>query len=584
MNDPSETYQQLIEENKILKQKIYELQESEFSYKMLFASAAEGILMAEMQTRQFRYANPALCSMFGYSEKEILKLRVDDIHPEEALEYVLSEFDAMSGAEKKWALDIPCLRKGGSIFYVNISTTPILLGGTKCNVGFFTDISDRKQAEDALKKNEEILRLITDTMSDMIRVTNLQGVNLYQSPSHFKSLGYRPEERINKSIFDIIHPDDLDRCKKVFSEGLANEKTRTIEYRVRHADGHYVWLESLGDSLRDASGVTTAIIITSRNISDRKKMEGELVKSEKKYRGIIKDMQEAYYEGDLAGNFTFVNDALCRSIGYSAEEVIGINHRKFQDETPAKKFYQAFNQVYKTGKQRQGIETEFIKKDGTKANFEISASLRRDAYGKSIGFAGVAIDITIRKQAEEALRLSEENFRRSLDESPLGARIVSVTGETIYANRTLLDIYGYEDIKDLRVTPTKERYTPESYQEFKERREKRQRGEFVPSEYEVSIIRKDGEIRRLQAFRKEILWNGASQFQILYDDITERNRAEEERDSLQERLHRAEKMEALGRMAGGVAHDLNNVLGVLTGYSELLLMEIPEGQRVRRQR
>lgn len=581
MPNDSKHHQELIRENTALKQKIHSLQELESSYKSLFDGAAEGILMADPATRRFSYVNRALCGMLGYTESELLKLRVEDIHPEESLDRVLDEFQSLGRGEKTWALDIPCLRKDGSVFYADISKTTFDLGGKKFITGFFTNITERKLAEESLRKKEEILRLITDNMSDMIRVTNMDGVNLYQSPSHFKKLGYRPEERINKSSFDIVHPDDLERCKNLFSGALSYEHPVTAEYRVKHAAGHYVWLETVGDVLKDDQEKITAVIMSSRDISDRKRMEEELVRSEKRYRDIIKDMQEAYYEGDLAGNFTFVNDALCRSIGYAAQEVIGKNYRIFQNETTAKKFYQAFNQVYKTGKPRQGIETEFIKKDGNIANFEISALLRRDAYGKPTGFAGVAIDVTIRKKAEEALRLSEENFRRSLDDSPLGARIVSEMGDTIYANRTLLDIYGYSDVDQFRATPTQDRYTPESYQEFLARRKKRQAGEYVPSEYEVSIYRSDGEIRHLQVFRKEILWNGAPQFQILYNDITDRKKAEEEKQSLQERLNRAEKMEVLGRMAGGVAHDLNNVLGVLTGYSELLLMELPEGHRTR---
>ena len=130
-------------------------------------------------------------------------------------------------------------------------------------------------------------------------------------------------------------------------------------------------------------------------------------------------------------------------------------------------------------------------------------------------------------QAEEALRRSEENFRRSLDDSPLGVRIVTIEGETIYANRAILDIYGYDSIEELKTTPVKKRYTPESYAEFQIRREKRKQGDDVPSEYEVSIVRKDGEVRHLQVFRKEILWDGERQFQVIYQDITERKQAEE---------------------------------------------------------
>ena len=135
-------------------------------------------------------------------------------------------------------------------------------------------------------------------------------------------------------------------------------------------------------------------------------------------------------------------------------------------------------------------------------------------------------EIAERKRAEEALRQAEENFRRSLDDSPLGVRIVTEGGETICANRAILQIYGYDSVEELRATRTKDRYTPESYAEFQKRLEKRRRGEDSPSEYEISIVRKSGEVRHLQAFRKEVLWNGERQFQTIYHDITERKRAE----------------------------------------------------------
>lgn len=125
------------------------------------------------------------------------------------------------------------------------------------------------------------------------------------------------------------------------------------------------------------------------------------------------------------------------------------------------------------------------------------------------------------------LQKSGENFRHFLNDSPLGARIVTEAGETIYANKALLDIYGYETLEELQKTGAKDRYSPETYAAFLSRREKRRHGEAVPTGYEVNIIRKDGQSRCLQVFRKEIIWNGEPQFQVLYHDITERKKAEE---------------------------------------------------------
>ncbi len=132
-----------------------------------------------------------------------------------------------------------------------------------------------------------------------------------------------------------------------------------------------------------------------------------------------------------------------------------------------------------------------------------------------------------RKRAEQARRVAEENFRNSLDSSPLGIRIVSAEGELLYANQAILDIYGYSSVDELKNKPAKERYTTESYIEHRKRIENRKLGKPLPPDYEMSIVRKDGEIRRLAVFRKEVIWGGKTQFQTLYQDITGRKQAEE---------------------------------------------------------
>jgi len=137
-------------------------------------------------------------------------------------------------------------------------------------------------------------------------------------------------------------------------------------------------------------------------------------------------------------------------------------------------------------------------------------------------------DITQNKQVEEALRLEKENFRHSLDDSPLGVRIATIERNTIYANKALLDFYGYDSLGELQRTPLKDRYTPASYVQAQKRKHQRERGDLSASNYEISIVRKNGEIRHLQVFRKEVLWDGVRQFQVICNDITGRKLAEEE--------------------------------------------------------
>jgi len=149
-------------------------------------------------------------------------------------------------------------------------------------------------------------------------------------------------------------------------------------------------------------------LMACEDITERKRAEEALHQSEEKYRTILESIEDGYYEVDLAGNLTFFNDSMCRIWGYSEEELMGMNNRQYTDQENAKRVYQAFNRVYRTGEPVRGFDWEIIRKDGTKRYIETSVSLRKDASGKPIGFRGIGRDITDRKRIEEQLFQSEK--------------------------------------------------------------------------------------------------------------------------------------------------------------------------------
>jgi two-component system cell cycle sensor histidine kinase/response regulator CckA len=317
-------------------------------------------------------------------------------------------------------------------------------------------------------------------------------------------------------------------------------------------------------------------------IIERKQTEENLQKSEEKYRTILETMQEAYYELDLAGHFTFVNDALCKHLGYTKEELIGTKSNQYQDEANGKKTYQAFNEIYRTGEPVEALGSEYIRKDGTKGTYEMSASLIRDAQGKPIGFRGVTRDITERKRAEEALRQSEGKYRTIIENIQDGYFENDLAGNFTFANDVICRHLGYT--REELIGMNYRQYTDEEngrrlFQNYSglyrtgqpikpfEAGYVRKDGGKLVAEISVSLIRDSG--------GKPIAFRGISR------DITERKQAEEEKLSLQEQLRQSQKMEAIGQLAGGVAHDFNNLLTVIRGYSQLSLFDLKEDSPLR---
>ena len=240
------------------------------------------------------------------------------------------------------------------------------------------------------------------------------------------------------------------------------------------------------------SALQEAVQSLQKEITERRRAEEALRESEERYRTILENIEDGYYEVDLAGNLTFFNDSMCRISGIPREELMGMNDRLYTDQENAKKLFQAFNKVYRTGEPRRECDWEIIRKDGSKRYIEASISLQKDSSGKPIGFRGIVRDITERKRAEEALRESEERFRQ-LAENIREVFYISEQGITRYVSPAYMEIWGrtpqslYEEPKSILDT-----VHPEDRDRVMRSLEKKSRGEV---EEVYRIVRPDGSIR-----------------------------------------------------------------------------------------
>ncbi|MCJ7520765.1 MAG: PAS domain-containing protein, partial [Dehalococcoidia bacterium] len=288
-------------------------------------------------------------------------------------------------------------------------------------------------------ESAEFFKALVENSLDAVAVVEANGTIRYESPSVERILGYKPEELIGKNALDFLHPEDVKRVAGNITTAQENpERAFSSGVRFLHKDGTWRVLEGIGCNLLHDPKVN-GIVTNYRDITERKRYEEALRESEEKYRSIIADIEDGYYEVDIAGNFTFFNDPMCGIIGYSKDEMMGMNNRQYMDKENAHKVYQAFNLVYATGKHSKEFDWEIIRKDGTKRFIEASVSLKRNSEGKPIGFRGIARDITERKRLEEELHRLGWAVQSTSD----GVGIADVTGKSIYHNEALVEMLGY---------------------------------------------------------------------------------------------------------------------------------------------
>jgi diguanylate cyclase (GGDEF)-like protein/PAS domain S-box-containing protein len=270
-----------------------------------------------------------------------------------------------------------------------------------------------------------------------------QGRFAYASPLFLKLSGYSEAELIGHSSLDHVHPEDRDSVRERAVKRLKGECSGAYEYRFIRRDRQPIWVLEMVTPI-DYRG-ERATLGSFMDITDRKSMEERLRESEKKYRTILEEIDEAYYEVDLSGNFTFVNEAVCRRLGYSREELIGMNYRGYTPEKEYEEVFKTYVKVFQEDKTLKWYPFQNIRKDGTVLSIEASISPLRNKEGETIGFRGITTDITERKRMEETIRESEERYRTIIDEMEEWFFETDPAGQFLFVNDAFLRAMGYTE-------------------------------------------------------------------------------------------------------------------------------------------
>jgi PAS domain S-box-containing protein/putative nucleotidyltransferase with HDIG domain len=275
---------------------------------------------------------------------------------------------------------------------------------------------DLEIANQELRILEERYRLSFDNVSDVIYTMDKDLNIISISPSLEKILGYKPQDFIGRPVSDLGHiftSESFERAVADISLILEGETITATIYHFIAKDGTIKHGEVSGSPVM-REGKVIGIISVARDITERKRNEEALRKSEEKYRGILDNMDDAYYELDLKGNLVFFNEALILKTGYSREELVGMNYRQYISPETYKPVSRVFSEIYRTGQTVRLFDYEVIMKDGQTKYFESWAGLLFDNNSQPIGFRGMARDITARKEVEKQLQKTLESLRKAV--------------------------------------------------------------------------------------------------------------------------------------------------------------------------
>ncbi len=406
------TYEELEQRIKELEEETFDrkkaeeaLRESEEKFRAL-AENQHDVVWTVNENLEVDYISPSCFRMTGTTVEETMGMNPKEFYTEESYQRVmmkLAEERQKSANEiQPGVLEVDQYHKDGHLFPVEITCTPIIIDNKFIGVqGITRDITERKKAEEEIRK----LSIAVEQSPSVIAITDLNGDLEYVNPKFTELTGYTSEEAISENPRILKSGEQADEMYKELWETISSGKIWRGEFHNKKKNGELFWEAASVSPICDKQGKITGYIKVAENISERKLAEEALRESEEKYRTILESIEDGYYEVDIAGKLTFFNDSLCKILGYSKDELMGMNNRQYTDKETAKKVYQIFNKVYTTGIPEKGFHWPIIRrKDGMKVAVEASASLIRNVKDEPIGFRGIVRDISEKRRLEAQLQ------------------------------------------------------------------------------------------------------------------------------------------------------------------------------------
>jgi PAS domain S-box-containing protein len=456
-----------------------------------------------------------------------------------------------------------------------VSTTKMPLRDADGNIigtfGISRSITERKQAEEALRNSEKRWRAVFDNSSVGIALADCISYRIQGANSAFQNMmGYTEEELRAFSFMDITHEDDREPNRQHISELLeGTRQSFSMEKRYRRKDGSLIWVNMHVSLVPGTESIPQFSLAILEDITERKRIETVLLESEEHYRTLFENSPVGIYRTTPDGRVLAANSALVKMFGYSSfDQLAG---RDLNKSGPGPEYTRShFVELMEKQGRVTGLECAWHKKNGEVLYVRENALAIRDASGKTLYYEGTLEDITEHKRAEaEHARLVT-----AIEQSAEAVVITNAAGDIEYVNPAFTRITGYSREEVLGQNPRilkSGKQDPALYHQLWTDilKGKIWHGEIINRRKDGKLYTEEMTIAPVRGARGEVI-----NFIATKQDVTERK-------TLEEQVRQAAKIEAVGRLAGGVAHDFNNLLTIINGYSDLVLRHLEPSDPIR---
>jgi len=446
--------------------------------------------------------------------------------------------------------------------------------------GLLIDLTEQKRAEEALQESEAKFRQIAESINDVFWLFDWQQQRvLYASPA-YETVWGRSREALYAHFeewTESVHPEDRSRAEQSLGRVMESGGGEPREYRIVRPDGTVRWISDVGYAVRDPDGKVLRIAGIAEDITESRLAEAALVEKSQFIDSLLRAVPVAVFYKDRQGRYLGCNDTFTEIMGVTSEEIRGRTVHELWPSELADTYHQMDLELMRT-REHQVYEFRVKDKEGTIRPVIYAKDVFLDKQGEVAGLVGAFLDITDRKQMEERLRESEARLTKTTENAPgmIYQFLLRPDGTSCfpYASAWCREMFGIppETLAD-NASPLLDCILPEDRLGFE--------ASVARSAETMGLWRWEG---RLRATNGDVVWHqgiskperqadGSILWSGIFFDITERKDSEIERERLQAQLMQAQKMESVGRLAGGVAHDFNNMLSAILGHAELALMD-----------